>query len=511
MNFRPFLVPVLVLTASGGLLAWLLLADPPEAPQETAAVARPSETTPAASANTDLPSTSPGEQALVTAPAPAAAAPLPDDIRNVSPDGVSAPRVDGSLKRIEPSKRYLELKDPPIEPIPDGPLELVRVQVLDGGRLKSDRLLVKLAHIAPLDLEETCVSRLGGNWPCGARARTFLRGLIRQFKVTCEKIEDTGPQQILATCNRGSFDLSKRLVRYGWADPAEDAPEEFFELAAAAKEKKVGKWQSEWLAELPRNNWEGNPEDPLPGLEDLEPEIVEWSLRTETVPAEGQRPELELTKVTYTSNAQELADACDVIVLSVPPAQAASLQLAAPDKLIISVMAGVSLEQLTGICGSARVVRAMSSPAARQRLAYSPWTAADGLSDADCETVKVLLSACGPSDRVPDERQIEVFTALTGPVPGFAAFFADALVQYALQNGVEPAIASRAIKQLFLASGEIMSADAEPPAERVREMIDYAGTTAAGLLKVQELDLQRLIAEGLDASTARVRTIAGED
>lgn len=288
MNLRPLLVPALLLTASGGLLGWLLLADPPEVEKEPRPVAHASDVQPPPANSTDLVPPTPDGQKLLAETAPSAPAPLPENIRDVSPDGVSAPRVDGNLKRIEPSKRYLELKDPPVEPVPDGPLELVRVQVLGGGYIKSNRLTVKLANIAPLDLEETCLSRLGGKWPCGARARTFLRGLIRQFKVTCEKIEDTGPQQILATCRRGSFDLSKRMVRYGWADPAEDAPEEFFQLAAQAKEKKIGKWQSEWLEALPRNDWEGAPTDPLPGLENLEPEIVEWSLRTDSSPIDDQ-------------------------------------------------------------------------------------------------------------------------------------------------------------------------------------------------------------------------------
>lgn len=215
--------------------------------------------------------------------------------------------------------------------------------------------------------------------------------------------------------------------------------------------------------------------------------------------------------ITFTNSNQALADACDIIVVSVPPALLETVRISARGKLVISVMAGVSLDALSELTGSSRVVRAMSSPAARQRLAYSPWTAAVGLPGPDREAVATLLSACGLSDEVGDEAQIEVFTALTGPVPGFAAFFADSMVQYALANGIEPEVAVRAVKQLFLASGQIMAADTVTPADRVREMVDYAGTTAAGLIRMQELDLQRLISEGLDASTGRVRTIAGKD
>jgi len=215
--------------------------------------------------------------------------------------------------------------------------------------------------------------------------------------------------------------------------------------------------------------------------------------------------------ITFTDTNQTLADACDIVVLSVPPALVDTVRICAQDKLVISVMAGVSLEALADLTGSDRVVRAMSSPAARQRMAYSPWVAPRGLSATDRETVQTLLSVCGLSDEVDSEPQIEAFTALTGPVPGFVAFFADSMVQYALASGIEPDVAVRAVKQLFLASGQTLSSDTVTPSDRVREMIDYAGTTAAGLVKMQELGLPRLVAEGLAASTERVRTIAGED
>ncbi|TYC67487.1 pyrroline-5-carboxylate reductase [Stappia sp. BW2] len=216
-------------------------------------------------------------------------------------------------------------------------------------------------------------------------------------------------------------------------------------------------------------------------------------------------------EITFTASNQLLADACDVILLSVPPALVDTVRISAPDKLILSVMAGVSRDRLKAITGSDRVVRAMSSPAAGKRLAYSPWCAATSLTPADRKRVQALLSACGPSDEVADEQQIEVFTAITGPVPGFAAFFADCIVEYARANGVERHIAERAAKQLTLSAGQIMAEDARSPAEHVQEMIDYAGTTAAGLLKLKELGVADLIGGGLEASTARVRTIAGSD
>jgi len=215
--------------------------------------------------------------------------------------------------------------------------------------------------------------------------------------------------------------------------------------------------------------------------------------------------------VKVTASNQTLAEACDVIIVSVPPAVLESARISAPEKLIVSVVAGVSIERLQELTGSARIVRAMSSPAAGLQLAYSPWYAAPAVSEQDRTTVTTLLSACGPADEVPGEAQIEVFTAITGPVPGFVALFADCLVQYAEKKGIAPEVAVRAVKQLFLSSGRIMAKGESAPATHVREMIEYAGTTAAGLVKLQERDLAGLIGEGLEASVERVRTIAGQN
>ncbi|MEM9632729.1 MAG: pyrroline-5-carboxylate reductase dimerization domain-containing protein [Pseudomonadota bacterium] len=212
--------------------------------------------------------------------------------------------------------------------------------------------------------------------------------------------------------------------------------------------------------------------------------------------------------VKCTSSNQQLADNCDVIILSVPPAHARAIDLTAPDKLVISVMAGVTHKQISDLTGTRKAVRAMSSPAARHRLAYSPWYSRSDLSADDRETVFILLSAVGTSDEVPEESHIETFTVLTGPVPGFAAFFADCMVQYALANNVAPETAKRAVNQLLTASSQIMSAEGQSPASYVQEMVDYEGTTAAGLVKLKELGVAQLIAQGLEASAERVRTIA---
>jgi len=210
---------------------------------------------------------------------------------------------------------------------------------------------------------------------------------------------------------------------------------------------------------------------------------------------------------TVTTDNQALVEACDVVLLCVPPAQAGGLNINAQGKLVVSVMAGISLSKIKEITGSQRAVRAMSSPAAQLSLAYSPWCASADVTAQDKAAVTAMFATCGTTDEVTAEAQIELFTAITGPVPGFVAYFADCMSTYATQNGVPAAIADRAIRQLFLGAGTMMANTPETPADQVQEMVDYAGTTAAGLLAMQASPLAEHIHAGLDAAVTKTRSM----
>ncbi|MCV2864137.1 pyrroline-5-carboxylate reductase family protein [Albidovulum sediminicola] len=234
----------------------------------------------------------------------------------------------------------------------------------------------------------------------------------------------------------------------------------------------------------------------------LKPEDLWISARSGRAPALAAWP-----GVTVTADNAALAAACDTVILSVPPAQAGAIAIAAPDRLVISVMAGVPLRRLGDLTGAARIVRAMSSPAAERRLAYSPWLATEAVSARDRDCVRAIFGAVGLTDEVTDEDQIDQFTAMTGPVPGFVALFADAMIRHAEARGIAPQVASRAIRQLFLASSTIMDEADASPAEQVRAMVDYAGTTAAGITAMEALGLADVISRGLDAAATRARMI----
>jgi pyrroline-5-carboxylate reductase len=53
----------------------------------------------------------------------------------------------------------------------------------------------------------------------------------------------------------------------------------------------------------------------------------------------------------------------------------------------------------------------------------------------------------------------------------------------------------------------MMADSSATPAQQVEEMIDYAGTTAAGLISMKDSPIQKNISDGLNAAVERARTI----
>ncbi|MBO6758373.1 MAG: thermonuclease family protein [Roseibium sp.] len=275
MQVRTLILPGFLVLAATGAVLWLTVADlrtqtvPDRLPkaQHSTAEAKPTDRT------------TRSDDILTDRTALPDSAPLPAEIRDVSPEGVSAPLVTQALTRVEPSERYLELKNPSRAPIPDGPLEFRRVQVLDSATLKAGDLTIRIAHVEPLAPDQVCAAETSTHWPCGRRARTALQGVVRQFKITCTKTEEFGAGEISAVCTRGRIDLGQWLTRYGWANVADDAPETYSALAATARETKAGQWRTDWIK--PAVEPTAGSLETLPDLTDILPPEASAALEAE--------------------------------------------------------------------------------------------------------------------------------------------------------------------------------------------------------------------------------------
>jgi pyrroline-5-carboxylate reductase len=215
----------------------------------------------------------------------------------------------------------------------------------------------------------------------------------------------------------------------------------------------------------------------------------------------GRRQGFEQWKEVHISNNnQSVINNCSTIILSVRPHQLADLSLNLANHLVISIMAGTAIEQIQQLTGAMHIIRSMPNAAAEIGEAYTPWVATTAVTVAEKQQVKALFAAFGLEDEVASEDQINYFTALTGSGPGLLAYYQQCMIDAAVAQGVQTSVAEHAIKQLFKGAGSLYAKDKRSIHDIVKEFVDYAGTTAAGILQMQSAGLAAAIESGIDTA-----------
>ncbi len=150
----------------------------------------------------------------------------PSHVRQIAPDSIAAPSIEGALQRIAPrpplaapinrsSASDQQAQRPQFgPPIPTGKL-LYRPVASAAGVIDAEGYAVTLAGIGIVQANEACSDPSGRKWPCGAVARTEFRAWLRGRAVSCD-VSQT-PRPIATRCTLDGQDMALWLVENGWA------------------------------------------------------------------------------------------------------------------------------------------------------------------------------------------------------------------------------------------------------------------------------------------------------
>ncbi|WP_027054469.1 hypothetical protein [Mesorhizobium erdmanii] len=177
-------------------------------------------------------------------PAPAAAVPSTPAVhsRAIDPDVVAPPELPtGELERVEPREPLskLALAMPPKPKMPDdwNGTKLFQPVATAAGLIEAKGYSVAVSGIDVVPQDETCTTD-GKSWPCGIRARTAFRALLRGRAVVCTVPPEGGRERIAAECRIGKQNVGQWLVENGWARAAKGGP--YVEAGEKAQSAKKG-------------------------------------------------------------------------------------------------------------------------------------------------------------------------------------------------------------------------------------------------------------------------------
>jgi endonuclease YncB( thermonuclease family) len=141
--------------------------------------------------------------------------------RDVGGGAVPAPvLLDAPLERIAPVpiQKPLEVFGPPMPPLSkDEPYLLFQPIAENAGTLIAEGRTITLSGVLPVEFSRTCVNADGAEWPCGKKARTAFRALVRGRAISC-LLPDQQKTAVETECSIGKENLGEWLVEQGWAE-----------------------------------------------------------------------------------------------------------------------------------------------------------------------------------------------------------------------------------------------------------------------------------------------------
>lgn len=229
-------------------------------------------------------------------------------------------------------------------------------------------------------------------------------------------------------------------------------------------------------------------------------------------PDEAKRIGLEAELEIKTSeNSNQIVES-DIILLAVKPQQFESVAQSLSgaintNSIVISIMAGVTITNISSKLQHEKIVRAMPNTPALLQAGVTGWYATKSLSTDEKITCNDLLSSCGFAFEVNSEEEIDTITALTGSGPGFFFAITEAWVEASETLPLKRQKQQELILKMMMGS-LLLANTSEKPLSELREMVtSKGGTTAAGLEELDKAHLKETFSKMLNASYKRCKEL----
>ncbi|MFS0911889.1 pyrroline-5-carboxylate reductase [Microbacterium sp. 179-I 3D2 NHS] len=211
-------------------------------------------------------------------------------------------------------------------------------------------------------------------------------------------------------------------------------------------------------------------------------------------------------------NADAVADA-RVVLVGVKPAMVPDLltEIAphlAPDAIVVSLAAGVTLQTFASVLGhEARVIRSMPNTPSTVGRGVTGLAAGASADPDDRAIVRRLFETVGVVVEVP-ESKIDALGTISGSGPAYVYLLIEEFTRAAIGLGFDDADARLMAEQTFIGATALLDASGDDPAELRRRVTSPKGTTERAIAVLQDARLDRTFADAAAAALARSQELA---
>ncbi|MBO8158579.1 pyrroline-5-carboxylate reductase [Thermosyntropha sp.] len=198
----------------------------------------------------------------------------------------------------------------------------------------------------------------------------------------------------------------------------------------------------------------------------------------------------------------------DVIILAVKPDKVGEVLLSgcdlwSEDKLLVSVAAGIKTSSLEEICGiNMPVVRVMPNTPALVGQGVAAIAKGKFAKDEHIDLVYRIFSTLG-TVVVVQEKMMDAVTAVSGSGPAYIYLIAEAMINAAVQIGLDIDTARFLVLNTIKGSSAMLIETGEHPAVLREAVCSPGGTTIAAVRKLEESGLRKAFFEAVESAYKR--------
>src|SRR6056297_2270420 len=226
----------------------------------------------------------------------------------------------------------------------------------------------------------------------------------------------------------------------------------------------------------------------------------------------------ELQDIAYFDAFDKLEDClpqADIIFIAVKPYQAEQLfqrihALVKPEQLLISIMAGTTIDTIKDLTGLHKIIRAMPNLPAQIGKGLTSFVASEEVSRIELLTIESLLDTTGKSILVSDENFIDASTGISGSGPAYVFYFMQSMMEAALKMGFSKNVSKVLVSQTFTGAIELFNQNDLSPNSWMDKVASKGGTTRAALDSMDDNNVGELIKEAAFAAFERAVELGKE-
>jgi len=177
--------------------------------------------------------------------------------------------------------------------------------------------------------------------------------------------------------------------------------------------------------------------------------------------------------------------------------------VAAPNQLVLSIIAGAKIETIGEALNNRKIVRAMPNTPSQIGAGITVWTCTEEVGAAQREQVKALLTALGKELHVESENMIDMATSLSATGPTYIFMVMEALTDAGVHMGFSREVSKELVQETMLGSVLFAMESHKHPAELRNMVTSPGGTSAEAIYQMEKGGLRTVLSKAVYAAYQR--------